>query len=374
MTILEAIGHVRATLRRRRKLALGVFLLLALPAALVVLATPSRFAARTTLLAKFGREYVYRGDSAANMLVPNFAQDDIITSVTDVMKSESLAEQVVAEVGPEVLYPAAAAEPPEGLTPLQAATAQFQRALRIVPGRRSTVLVVEYAHVDAALAASTLNRFVSDFQGKYLSLYGENRVEALAREAGSSKAELVEAKQELTAYERAHGTFAKDGQLEALVQRKVELETTKARLQSCCASTPGLADMDLQIASLASRIVTINDNQAEISGLASRLAVAQEGYDGVLKRLQEAKASRAMDESRMTSVQVVDPANVPTQHERPGRGLKLALALLFSALVGTFAALAAEAARRRYGDARDLRRAFPFPVLADVPLSKTREA
>ena len=85
MHVTEAIHVLWAMLRRRRVLAIAIFLGMGGLAAMAILGSTTRYTARTTLLAKFGREYVFR--DGATPLVPNIAQDDIVSAVVDILKS-----------------------------------------------------------------------------------------------------------------------------------------------------------------------------------------------------------------------------------------------------------------------------------------------
>jgi uncharacterized protein involved in exopolysaccharide biosynthesis len=353
---------------RRKVLLLALFLLCGGGSAALILTMPSRYVAQATLLAKFGREYVLHGDGVGNSAVPaNFGQEDIVASVVEIMRTRSLAEAVVAAMGPEMLYPGLAAEAEEGVPLDRLATTRLIRDLSVAPAKRSNVIVTELSNENPQIAAAALNRYIGAFQAKYLLLYGENRVEFLEKDLAKSKAELDVAQEDLSTFEGAHGNYARAGQMEALIKRRSELEAQRVRIAECCAQTPAAADLNRQVEELDQRISTLNADQNTIQALAKRRDVTLDSYIAALRRLQEARSVRNMDDAGMSSVQVIEPAEPPSQPARPSKMVKLALALVVSGSLAAFVALLAELTSRRVHTADHLRRSIPFPVLADVP-------
>jgi uncharacterized protein involved in exopolysaccharide biosynthesis len=368
MTLASGLHRIAAMLWRRKLLLLLLFLLCGGGSAVLILLSPPRYVAQATLLAKFGREYLLRGEGTGPGAVPaNFGQEDIVASVVEILRTRSLAESVVAEMRPEVLYPDLADTPDDAVPLDRHATLRLIRDLSVAPAKRSNLIVVELANANPQIASAALNHYISAFQAKYLLLYGENRVEFLEKDLASSKAELDAAQEALSGFEGTHAAFGKAEQMEALVRRRSELEAQRVRIAECCAQTPAAADLNRQVEELDRRIGTLNEHQNAVQALSRRRDITLDSYVAALKRLQEARSARTMDDAGISSVQVVEPAEPPLRPARPGRLVKLVLALVISGVFAAVVTVLADLVSRRVHTADRLRRSFPFSVLADVP-------
>jgi len=368
MALSTALSELFALLARRWRFALGVFLLLAAGTISLILIMPPRYVAQSTLLAKFGREYLTKeGASGAGLAPANFGQEDIVSSVVEIMRTQSLADQVVHQMGASVLYPGLRQSGDDGIPLERLAALRFAAALSVSPARRSNVIVARFANTDPKVAAEALNLYIQAFETKYLALYGENRVDFLSRDLKRLQGELAAAQDAMTAFERDHRSYFRDGQLDVLGKRRTEVETQRARAFACCADTAAAADLAKQVAELDRRIADASANQDTLRLLARRRDLAQEAYDSASKRLQEAQITRNMDEGRITSVEVIEPASPPARQAPPSRLVKIILALGLSAIAAVAATFLAQILSVRFATAAQLRQAFTLPVLADIP-------
>ncbi len=369
MPLAAVIEDVAAAIFRRRGLVLALILLLGGAAMALIAVSPPRYVARTAVLAKFGREYTLRGYGAGNDMVPaNFGQDQIVSSVIEIMRSDEIARRVVEAVGVDRLYPAlteARVSLPERA--VQDAALRFGADMTVTSAAHSNVVAVELSNPDPGIAAEALNRFVAIFQQKYRELYGEQMVALFEAEAQSARGEFAAAQERVAEFERSQRVFAQDGQMDRLIQDKAQLEQQLSKLASCCSETSAFRQLRRDAGDLDARIAALSAGQATLQDLLRQRDSAQQVLDAATRRLQEARNASSMDAAGTASVRVVSPATPPTHAARPGRLARMLLALLLVSAGSLATGFVVEAFSRRFSSAGELRGSFAVPVRAEVP-------
>ena len=97
---------------------------------------PPTYEAKSSLLVKFGREYIYRpevgerGSSDMGPLIPP-NQEEVINSEIQILTSRDLIEKVIQTLKVENIYPWAVKSPSARMTPMEAAILQFEKKLSV---------------------------------------------------------------------------------------------------------------------------------------------------------------------------------------------------------------------------------------------------
>jgi uncharacterized protein involved in exopolysaccharide biosynthesis len=370
---------------RRKWLVIATFVVISGAASVFIVVQPPSYLARSTLLAKFGREYAVQSADGKDV-ASNVAMDDIVNSTVELLKSESIATLTLKKAGARKLYPelfkskGSIAEAILAIkkivdpdidrvqeTPEQAALEKLMKSIKVASSRASNIIIVDFDYTDPNVAAETLNDYVDAFLVRYVALYGERNEGFYADRAARAARDLDAAQSELTTFEQAHRTYDGDRQLAAMTERHSQMEAQRADLASCCADSPGLLDLVQRESELERQITMFNADQATTKTLARRRDLAQEMFDTATRRAQDARLARGMDDDRITSVVIIDPATPPASASKPTRSIKIIMAVIVAAIASVLFALLAEALRRRFSTGRQLSNVVDVPILAEVP-------
>jgi uncharacterized protein involved in exopolysaccharide biosynthesis len=269
-------------LSRRKWVLLGFIFVVTGLATAYILSVPRVYTASTSLLVKFGREYIYRqevgsGDAA---FAATYSQDEIINSLSEIIRTLGLAEQVVSEIGPGTLYPRLIEDRDPALTLEQAAVLEFSTHLSVNPASRSNVIWLSYFNESPELAADALNRLVTAFQTKYVSLYGETRVEFLEVQLGRLADNLDQSERALEDYQQANQVYSLDEQRTELLKRQSELDAalmaadnefqSLSAKRSILATQMGKVPATVPLTSVTERSKVIAQAEAELVSLRLR--------------------------------------------------------------------------------------------------------
>jgi len=100
----------------------------------------------------------------------------------------------------------------------------------------------------------------------------------------------------------------------------------------------------------------------------------QAKYDDLMKKYMEAKVAGGLEKEQMGErFTLIDPARLPEKAVRPNRPAILLIGLILGIASGVGTASLQEASDRSARKAEDLARAFPLPVLAEIPEIVTLE-
>jgi uncharacterized protein involved in exopolysaccharide biosynthesis len=110
------------------------------------------YEAKSSLLIKFGREYIYRSEvgervSDSRPSIP-LNQEEVINSEIQILTSRDLIEKVITTIEVENIYPELTENPSETITPLQAAVLQFEKGLSVEGIKKSNVIEISFQHKD----------------------------------------------------------------------------------------------------------------------------------------------------------------------------------------------------------------------------------
>jgi len=153
---------------RAKWLMLLVFVPIVLVGVAITLLAPTKFSAHTRLLVRLGQEYVFDpiiGDAAKGAFPQ---QEEVLQAETELARSPVIAERVIAGIGLSRLYPkfadAKLRARNEAIYEVdQEALEAFADDLDVSSAPKSSILRMTFAHEDPALAAATLNRFVTEY-------------------------------------------------------------------------------------------------------------------------------------------------------------------------------------------------------------------
>ena len=186
--------------------------------------TPPVFRTSTSVIVKFGREFIYRPEVGSADASRTFSPQDMVNDEVEILGSRDLAKEVVEELGVERLYPELEEEVHPD-TALAKATAIFQDHLSISAIFDSSVIGISFEHGDPKIAADALNILVERFKDKHLEIFGESKSDFLQHQLEKFREQLADAETTLQTFRQTNGVYEVVVQKTAILTQGVQLQT-----------------------------------------------------------------------------------------------------------------------------------------------------
>ncbi len=216
---------------RHRNTILVVFFTVAATVTVVSYMLPPTYEAKSSLLVKFGREYIYRpevgerGSSDMRPLIP-LNQEEVINSEIQILTSRDLVEKVIRAIQVENIYPEVIRNPSKMITPLEAAILKFEKKLSVEGLRKSSVIQVSLQHKNPRIAAKAVNLLVDFLKEKHLQVYSDPKSSFLEQQLSAYAQRLKESQNELEAFKQKYQVFSLEEQRTLLLKQRTELDTS----------------------------------------------------------------------------------------------------------------------------------------------------
>ena len=190
---------------------------------------PPTYEAKSSLLLKFGREYIYRSEvgergSDTRPLIP-LNQEEVINSVIQILTSRDLIEKVIASIKVENIYPDLAEDPPKTVTPLEAAILIFEKKLSVEGIKKSNVIQISFQHKDPHIAAKAVNLLVEFLKEKHLQVYSDPKSSFLEQQLLAYEQKLKESQNQLENFKQKYQVFSLEEQRTLLLKQRTDLDT-----------------------------------------------------------------------------------------------------------------------------------------------------
>ena len=224
-SVLSILHGYWLLLRRRKLTVAAVFLPITATVVIGALLMPPSYTARTTVIVKFGREFVYRAAVGDITETSHYRLAEMINSEVEIVRSRDLAEQVILEMGVEAIYPDLLEKDlgPERL--LASAVDRFQADVQIMDILESSIIRILFEHEDPRVAAQALNVLVERFKDKHLEVFSDPKRGFITAQLKSFESKLAKSEDELEAFRQAHRVYNLAEQKTLLLNQRVLLDT-----------------------------------------------------------------------------------------------------------------------------------------------------
>jgi uncharacterized protein involved in exopolysaccharide biosynthesis len=186
---------------------------------------PPTYEAKSSLLVKFGREYIYRPEVGDKSPVISINQDETINSEINILTSRDLIEKVITTLKVENIYPELVESPPYKMTPIEAAILKFEKKLAVEGIKKSSVIEVSFQHKNPQIAARAINMLVDFYKGKHLEVYSGPQSSFLEKQLTTYDQKLKQSENDLEAFKQKNRVFSLDEQRSLLLKQRMELDT-----------------------------------------------------------------------------------------------------------------------------------------------------
>jgi uncharacterized protein involved in exopolysaccharide biosynthesis len=221
-------------LARRRRVLLGVFLLVAIPSLVAAFSQQSLYESSSLIFVKFGREFVYRTEVGEDQVFINRNQDTVINSELQILASDDVMRDTVRTIGVPELYPDLVdeEEPIDEVT-LQVASNIFRNHVdaRAVPD--ADVIRVAFRHPDPELAARGVTSLIDRFMEKHVEIFSDHQsIEFLREKVPIYQQQLETAEAALRDFQARYPDFSAERPRETIQQERLQLDAEITRIRS----------------------------------------------------------------------------------------------------------------------------------------------
>jgi uncharacterized protein involved in exopolysaccharide biosynthesis len=248
---------------------------------------------RTTaqVLVKLGRENLYVPATGTSMPYINLHQEEQVNSEIEILRSRTIAEKVLAEIGPESLYPdldrkswfslSALSGDPETVNSLETrALEKLEKKLQIEAIKKANVIEVSFEHPDPELAADFVNALVAQYLDRRLEIlrtpqsheFFKDQSEFLRDKLNRTEARFQALK------EQHNVTDLKNQQalmLTRITEARADFDRAASREAELARRIANLGDQLAKLPKSIPQSEQSNSNEFLISNLESRLAELQ---------------------------------------------------------------------------------------------------
>ncbi len=227
---------LRVLFKRKTQILLFFTVTFVTVAVATFMAKPT-YQAVAQILVKLGRENIYLPASGSGNPVINFNREEQINSEIEILKSRSLAMEVLHSLGPAAVYEDIA-DGPTGIraailpsrgstrTPAEKALLKMQKALDVQGIKKSNVIEVSFKHTDPQTAAAVVNKLSNLFLDRHLSVYKTPQSYAFFQQQSELlKTKLNKAEARLQELKKKYEVTALDEQQSILLNQVAEMRT-----------------------------------------------------------------------------------------------------------------------------------------------------
>ncbi|MCP3951307.1 MAG: GumC family protein [Desulfobacterales bacterium] len=140
-----------------------------------------KYQATAQILVKIGRENFYAPPNSTKNQILNTNNSGLINSEIELLKSRSIAEKVIKDIGPQVIYKKINRFFPgeifnfiqrsKATTPFEKALLKFEKALSIEAVKKSDVIEIGFKHPDPELSAKIVNTLAKVYLDEHLRVH-----------------------------------------------------------------------------------------------------------------------------------------------------------------------------------------------------------
>lgn len=219
---------------------------------------PPTYEAKSSLLVKFGREYIYQpevGERPVDMRLVPLNQEEVINSEIQILTSRDLIEKVISTLGIEKIYPELAKSPSNKIAPIEKAILQFQKKLSAEGIKKSNVIQVSFQHKEPQIAAQAVNLLIDFFKEKHLQVFSDPRSSFLEQQLVTYEQKLKESEDNLESFKQRHKVSSLDEQRSLFLKQRTDLDTSFKNTQN------QIKELQQKLASLEKQMQTISESK-----------------------------------------------------------------------------------------------------------------
>lgn len=214
------------------------------------------YEARSSVLVKFGREYLARSEVGSAPPIMTLNQEEIINSEIQIMRSPDLAARVIGELKIGTVYPDLEKKPPKGMRPMDAAVARFDKNLDIEDVKKSSVIQISFRHEDPQVAAKAVNLLVDFFKEKHLQVFSSPQSSFLEGQVAVFRKKLLTSESEMQSFKQKNRVYSLDEQRSLLLRQRTDLAS------EMMAARNSIDELEMRLGTLRARTKALTSSNA----------------------------------------------------------------------------------------------------------------
>jgi uncharacterized protein involved in exopolysaccharide biosynthesis len=219
---------------------------------------PPTYEAKSSMLVKFGREYIYQpevGEKPQDVRLVPLDQEEVINSEIQILTSRDLIEKVISTLGIAKIYPELANSPSTKIAPIEKAILQFKNKLFAEGIKKSNVVQVSFQHKDPQIAAQAVNLLVDFYKEKHLQVFSDPRSSFLEQQLVTYEQKLKESENNLESFKQHRRVSSLDEQRSLFLKQRTDLDTSLKNTQN------QIKELEQKVAFLEEQMQTISNSE-----------------------------------------------------------------------------------------------------------------
>ncbi len=380
-----------------------------------VMLWPPVYEASSTLLVKFGREYIYLDIGESGTPYNYFNREGIINAEIEIFISRDLQEKCIKTIGIENLYPDLLEISSEDLSPQELALRKFGENLSAQGNKNTSIIYVSFRHSDPKIAAESLNLLVELFKEKHLETFSDPKTSAFLVEKMTGYQTLLnKSGKKIESFKKKYAAFSLKEQQRLLLEQRSDLDLARktnqsqitelkeklASLESQMKAKSGsstlYSDTELkrkseiykgiedtiiqskaelssqkaktavilrQLKEIEKTLQTLINQEKELQNLEREFAINEQNYLTYEGKVEEARILDEMSRLKMTNIKVVQEAVAPTTPVLPRKGLSIAIGFFLGLFGGLGLAVVQEYLNQGFNTRESIEKRLGLPVL-----------
>jgi uncharacterized protein involved in exopolysaccharide biosynthesis len=220
---------------KRKSQILLFFFAVVLTVAIGTYVAKPTYEAQSQVLVKIGRENLYVPYTSSGSPVINLDRQEQINSEIEILTSQSLAEEVVKDMGPTTIYKdlnkkgwkifdLIRKELEAAQSPVEMAVLKVQKDLEVEGIKKSNVIAIRFRHTDSQTAAQVVNTFVSHYLDRHVDVHkAPNSYKFFREQSGLLKDKLTNSELNLDNFKKQHNITSLEEQRTLLLRKEADL-------------------------------------------------------------------------------------------------------------------------------------------------------
>ena len=190
------------------------------------------YEAKSTLLVKYGREYMNQSEVGTSAPMMSLDREEIINSEIQILKSPDLAKRVIESIKLSQMYPDLAKDQSRDTRPMDVAVARFEKSLNIEDVMKSSVIQVSFEHKNPQIASKSVNLLVDYFREKHLQVFSSPQSSFLEGQVAVIRKKLLASESEMQSFKQKNQVYSLDEQRTLLLRQRTDLASEMMSAQN----------------------------------------------------------------------------------------------------------------------------------------------
>ncbi|MRR05846.1 MAG: lipopolysaccharide biosynthesis protein [Deltaproteobacteria bacterium] len=214
------------------------------------------YEASSSLLVKFGREYMNQSQVGSSQPMISVNHEAIINSEIQILKSPDLAKRVIETIKLSQMYPDLAKNPPKDIQPMDVAIARFEKNLNVADVKKSSVIQVSFEHSNPQIASKSVNLLVEYFREKHLQVFSSPQSNFLEGQVAVFRKKLLTSEADMQSFKQKNQVYSLDEQRSLMLNQRTNLASETLSAQHT------IDELQRRLSTLKARTKTLTSSNA----------------------------------------------------------------------------------------------------------------